>query len=213
MPITATGLLNGTATPKFPAGAAGKLDVVTVGPLDRGTGGEAVLPIAIRNNTNAAVSHIDINGSARNPAGKLVANGNSQGTTPATLIPGQVALAFIYFEMGGNTPPANAKYAFTAQGTAPGTESFDSADLKVTEAERSGQRLVGTAKNTNSKALEGPYSVQAYCFSPSDKLLSEHGTYAEPDGPLAPGGSVSFSIDLYDQACPRFLVGSTAYFK
>ncbi|MEV0802715.1 hypothetical protein AB0I34_33825 [Kribbella sp. NPDC050281] len=141
--------------------------------------------------------------STPSPAGKLVANGNSQGTTPARLKPGQVALAFIYFEMGGNPPPRNAKSIFTAQRAAPGTESFDSADIKVTEAERSGQRLVGTAENTNSKELEGPYG----------ELLSEHGTYAAPDGPLAANGSVSYSIDLYGQPCPTFLVGSTAYFK
>lgn len=73
---------------------------MTVGPLNPGSSGDAVLPIAIRNNTNDAVSYLEITGSARTPAGKFVAAGNSQGTTPATLAPGQVGPAFIYFEMG-----------------------------------------------------------------------------------------------------------------
>ncbi len=211
-PITATGLLKGTAKPALPVGAPGKIDVVAIGPLEPGGVGDATLPIAVRNNTNSAISNVEITGSAR-AGGKLVANGNSQGTIPATLKPGHVGLAYIYFEIGGRTPPANARYTFIAQGSAPSIESLSSADLRVIEAERSGQRIVGTAKNTNSKQVDGPYTVQAYCFTSTGKLLSEQGSFASPDGPLAPNGSVTFSIDLYDKRCPTFLVGSTAHFS
>jgi hypothetical protein len=62
--------------------------VVTIVPLNPSQTGDTTLPIAIRNSTNDAVSHLEITGSARTPTRKLIANGNSQGTTPATLQPG-----------------------------------------------------------------------------------------------------------------------------
>jgi hypothetical protein len=213
LPINSGGLLGGNAKPVFPAGAPGKVDVVGIGPLSTTPAGDSTLPIAVRNNTRAGVSHIDISATARNNTGKLVATGTSQEVDPAQLAPGEVGLSFIYFQIGTPPPPKDATYSFSAQTIPADKSSYNTASLKVTEANLSGGSIVGTGVNKTGKQVQGPYSVNAYCFDAAGHLLSTQGSFADQSGDLAPNASASFTLNLYGTSCPSYLVGITGFFS
>jgi hypothetical protein len=205
------GLLAGTAKPTFTAGAAGKVDVVYTAALVRSDNGSALLPIVIRNNTKQAISHIDVTAEARNASGVLAATGKSQETDPAQLAPGEAGLSFIYFETS-SAVPAGATYSFSFETIPADTSSYNTSTVKVTEANQSGGSVVGTGTNTTGKAIQGPYSVEVYCFSTAGALTNTTGAFTDQSDNVPAGGNVSFTVPLYGTACPTFLVGITGYF-
>ena len=198
-------LLSGTATPTFQDGEAGEVSVVQIGPFD-GTS----LPFAYRNNTDAAISHIDWSATARS-GGQIVATGSSQGGTPAQVPPGGVGFAFIYF--GSDTElPADAEYEFSENHMPADATPYNTAPFVITETNDVGGSIVGSAVNRTGSTVTGPYGVKVYCFD-GDDLLSDVGTYAEQDGDLVDGGTVSFTVDLYGEPCPTYLLGVSGYFN
>jgi hypothetical protein len=210
LPFNASGLLAGSAAPSFPNGEPNKVSVVQIGLLDEHMGGSAKLPFAFRNNTSKGISHVDWTGTARS-AGKIIATGSSQGTIPAQVKPGEVGLAFIFFGGSSEAPPANAEYEFTVNTSPANHDFYNTAPLKVTEANASGKAIVGSAVNGTGKSVEGPFAVSVYCFN-GDKLLSQQGAFAQQQGPIAADGQVTFTADLYGADCPAFTVGVSGYF-
>jgi hypothetical protein len=210
LPFNASGLLVGSANPNVPDGTAGKVSVVQIGSLDVHISGSAKLPFAFRNNTSEGISHVDWTGTARS-GGAIVATGSSQGTIPAQVQPGEVGLAFIYFGPDSALPPADAEYEFTVNTSASNQDFYNTAPLKSTEASASGDAIVGAAVNSTGKSVEGPFSVSVYCFD-GDTLLSQHGAFAEQDGPAASDAQVTFTVPLYGASCPIFTVGVGGYF-
>lgn len=88
-PFNVGGYLAGTAKPTLPAGEPGQVAVVAQGTLKK-PGSGAILPIAFRNNTTAAVSHVDLSATAR-LNGKLVASGRARAPPPHRFSPGRLA--------------------------------------------------------------------------------------------------------------------------
>lgn len=210
LPFNAGGLLAGTATPNLPEGEQGKVSVVQVGALDVHMSGSAKLPFAFRNNTNEAISHVDWTGTARS-GGAIVATASSQGAIPAQVKPGEIGLAFIYFGPDATVPPADATYEFTVETSPDDQGAYNTAALTVAEANASGDTIVGAAINKTGESVEGPFAIDAYCFD-GDTVLSEHGNYAEQDGPISADGQVTFSASMFDANCPSFIVGVSGYF-
>jgi hypothetical protein len=183
------------------------MSVVQVGPLDTLSG---TLLFAFRNNTTETVSHVDWSATAK-ASGSLVGSGASQGTIPAQIQPGEVGLAYIYFD-NADAFPDGVEYEFAAQ-TMPADQSFyNTADLTVTEANLVGGSIVGTAANKTGASIAGPFGGQIYCFD-GDNLISTTWTYANETGPLGDGETVNFSTDLYGSSCDSFVVGMTGYFE
>lgn len=211
LPFNAGGLLAGSASPKLPDGEPGKVSVIQIGPLDTKPSGMATLPFAFRNNTSEGVSHVDWSGTART-AGSIVATGSSQGTIPAQVKPGEIGLAFIYFDGTSKLPPPDADYSFTVNTSPANQDSYNTAPLKVTEANTSGDAVVGSAVNQTGESVAGPFSVAVYCFD-GDKLIGQHGSYAQQDGPIAADGQVTFTTALYGANCPIFAVGVGGFFE
>lgn len=205
-PFNAGGLLGGNATPSFPDGDAGKVSVVQVGPVltDKG-----ILLFAFRNNTDAAISHVDWSATARS-GGAVVGSGSSQGTTPSQVQPGEVALSYIFFD-NADAIPDDADYDFQVSTSPADTSSFNTAPLKVTEANLNGGSIVGAATNASGADATGPFSVDIYCFD-GDKLVDQASGFSDMDT-AAPGASASFSVDLFGQECPVFALGVSGYFE
>lgn len=211
LPFNAGGLLAGTANPNFPAGELDKVSVVQVGALDTDMIGAAKLPFAFRNNTSEGISHVDWSATARS-AGSIIATGSSQGTIPKQVKPGEVGLGFIYFDGSATLPPADAEYEFTVNTSPANQDFYNTAPLKVTEANASGDAIVGAAVNGTGESVEGPFGIDVYCFD-GDMVLSEHGNFAEQQGPVAADGQVTFTADLFGANCPTFAVGVGGYFS
>jgi hypothetical protein len=211
-PFNASSLLKGDANPTLPAGEPGKVAVLAQAPLDKDNGMDsATLTFLFRNNTDKAISHVDWTATAR-AAGKIVATGSSQGTQPAQIAPGEVGMAFIYFETGKEIPDSGATFEFSAETSEADTESYNTAPLAVDEANRSGKGIVGSATNKTGKPLTGPYSTEIYCFD-GNNVTGEVGGFAEEDGDVAPDGTVHFTVDLFDTPCKTFAVGVSGYFS
>ena len=209
-PFNVGGYLAGNAKPTFPAGEPGQVSIVAQGPLKK-PGIGAVLPIAYRNNTAAAISHVDLSATAR-LNDNLVASGTSQGATPAQVQPGEIGFAFIYFEDSTSMADTGLKYEFTAETSPADTSSYNTAPLTVGEATYNGSSIVGTAVNKTGNALTGPYDVQVYCFA-GNSLTAEVGSFADQDNDIAADAKVSFTADLYDTKCDEFTVGVSGYFQ
>lgn len=207
LPFNASGLLGGNAKPNFPAGEQGKVSVVQIGPMEKDSG---TLLFAFRNNTTEGISHVDWTATATS-GGKIVGTGSSQGGIPAQVQPGEVGLSYIYFD-NAKSIPKDAKYEFTVETTPVNTDAFNTAAIKVTQASLVGGSIVGGATNANDAEVQGPYGVDVYCFK-GDKIQAQHQTFAKQDGKVAPGGKVTFSLDLYDEKCPTFTVGVGGYFS
>lgn len=210
-PFNVSGLLAGDAKPELPAGEAGKVAVVAQAPLEKDMLDAATLPFVFRNNTDEAISHVDWTATAT-AGGKLVATGSSQGTQPAQIAPGEVGMAFIYFEAGKSIPDTGATYEFTAETTEADTSSYNTAPLAVGEANRNGKKIVGSATNKTGKPVTGPYGAEVYCFD-GNNLTGRTGSFAEEDGDIQPDGTVHFTVDLFDSACKTFAVGVSGYFS
>lgn len=213
LPFNASGYLAGNVTPTLDAGEAGAVSVVSTAALKRDDAvlGGGTLPFAFRNNTGATISHIDFTGTAT-VDGKVVATGASQGTVPAHVKPGEMGFSYLYLEDVKSLPDSGAQYDFRASTMPADNSSFNTAPLKVTQADNNGSAIIGSAVNSTGKPLSGPYAVDVYCFT--DGALSSAGTmdFATETGDVAPDGTVSFSHDLYDSPCDSFVVGVSGYF-
>jgi hypothetical protein len=166
-----------------------------------------------RNNTSAAIAHVDISATANDPRGKIVASGSSQGTDPSTVQPGQWAFAYIYFE-SGTALAANDTLSFGFQSMPASTDSFNTAAIQVTQANLSGSSIAGGVQDTTGHPVAGPISVNAYCLNAAgDPMSVVIGFSSSSPGDLAPNATDSFQLDLYDQSCPSFLVGASGYYK
>lgn len=120
--------------------------------------------------------------------------------------PGEIGLAFILFGTGAEIPPTDVQYELTVTTSPVNTDPHSKTALKVTEANLSGDAVVGAAANATGKSLQGPFDVDVYCFD-GDKLLVQRDDSAVQDGPIAPDGQVTFSVALNGASCPTFAVG------
>jgi hypothetical protein len=171
-----------------------------------------VVPIVLDNNTSKAVAHVDISGTAKDSTGRIVASGDSQGTAPSVIQPGQWFLAFIYFEPGSGIS-ANDTLSFSVNTSPAGASFYNTAAIQVTQANISGSSISGGVQNTTGQTVTGPISVDLYCFDSSGHPTLEQGGFTSGSGDLAPNATDSFQISLYGQACPSYLVGASGYYK
>ena len=209
--FNAGGYLGGNAKPTFPDGESGKISVVSQSALlSDGTGGASLL-FAFRNNTSAAVAHVDFTATAT-ADGKVVASGESQGTIPARVQPGEAGLAYVYFEDSSSIPATGTTYSFKVSSMPGDASPFNTAPLTVNQATNNGTSIIGSAVNKTGKGLTGPYSVNIYCFDGA-AMTSQIVDYATEKGDIGAGASVSFSTDLYDVPCATYVVGVSGYFK
>ena len=201
------GWLAGNAEPVFPAGGAGKVDVVASAPIKVNSAGLVTLPVAVRNGTNESITSVEVSGAAMDATGKILASGRSQGFSPAVVPAGGVSLGYVFFDA---KLPDTAKLEFTvASKPLEGDPYFQ--DLKVDQANAMGTSVTGKATNTSKNKLNGPYGVHVTCFDAKGSLLGSQTGFASPDADLAAGQSVTFQVDFYGEPCPTFLVGVSGY--
>ncbi|MGH9920298.1 MAG: hypothetical protein ACRD6W_15705 [Nitrososphaerales archaeon] len=187
------------------------MSVVYQAPIVPSQSGTTV-PIVIRNDTSAAVAHVDIAAATSDTTGKIVASGQSQDTDPSVIQPGQWALSFIYYEPGTALAPTDT-LTFSFQTSPADTSSYNTAAIQVTQANLSGMSIAGGVQNTTGHPVTGPISIDVYCFETSGHPTYEQGGFTSGSGDLAPNGSDTFQITFYGQQCPLFLVGASGFYS
>jgi hypothetical protein len=205
------GLLMGDAQPVLPAGEMGIVDVIQIGPIPTDAMLGSPVPVVVRNNTTKAVSRVEVSGAARS-GGAIVSSGSSQGFSPTVLEPGEVGFGYVYFD---DVIPVDSELALTASADEYDPDGFlNSVDLAVSEVNvvesGSGESVVGAVLNQTGVEVSGPYSVEVYCFD-GDVLVDTRGGFADGPDPLPADQIVTFSVDLFDDPCPTFLVASSGY--
>lgn len=193
-----------------PDGDEGELAVV-VGTADVDDYG-ATVPVVVRNRTDATVYDVEASGTARGGDGALAGSGRSQGFAPTTVEPGEWAVGFLYFD---SSLPAGATFDVTA--TASDEAGFISSvdvrpiETNTSQAEFSGTQVIGIVENPTNAVVAGPVSVLVTCFDGAGTTpTSAHRGHTDADS-IAAGGTASFTVDLFDAACPNFVVGASGY--
>ena len=206
LPFNASGLLGGNASPSFGDGEKNAVSVVHVGAklVD-----QSVLLFAFRNNTDAAIAHVDFTATARS-GGSIVGSGSSQGTAPSVVQSGEVGLAYIYFDNIASIPD-DAEYEFQVNTMPADTSPYNTAALRVQEANLVGESIVGGALNDTGANTVGPFSVSIFCFDGDQ--MSDHMLGYSDQQDAADGVSVSFSEALYGRSCPNFALGVSGWFE
>lgn len=158
--------------------------------------------------TSAAISHVGITADAT-VSGRIAATGQGQGVDPAQIKPGAAALAYIFF--ASQKIPAHPSYHFTFDASAADQSFFNTANLKVTQANRSGESIAGELVNDNKVNVTGGAEVDVFCFTGSRLTAESDGaTNSQADTP--PGGTDTFTVPLFDPKCGSYLVGAFSYF-
>lgn len=186
----------------LPPGNPGEVTIIaSTATIDR----SGSVLMVVRNNTSKDIGAIDVSGTARDDAGKLVDSGSSQGFQPKLVAPGEIAFGYVYFdiELAGQT----LKYTFTVDAR-PAETYF--ASVKITELNVTGGKIVGAVKNDSNREVTGPISANVICFGSDGALSADASDFVEP-GSLPVGGSGSFAIDISRDPCPIGLVAASGY--
>jgi hypothetical protein len=205
---TTSPLLNVKGDPQIPDGEDGQLSVVVIGLADPASG---TVPVVIRNMTSSPLANLEVSGTARDGAGKLMGSGSSQGFAPELVNPGEWAFGYVYVD--GLKVAKDTKFDFTATGSEP-DDFLSSVDVEIVEVALTkgsfGDNLTGILKNPTDQEVSGPIGVSAACFDKSGALVSTQSGFADSDS-IAPGGTSSFSVDLFDDPCENFAMGASGY--
>lgn len=196
--------LAGSADPTLSDASDSPVAVVVQGDF-RGSGMGGTLPLIVRNNSADVVHDITATGSAQDADGKLVGSGSDQGFTPNTIAPGGIALGYVYF-----SDDIGQGAAFDIEVDAepgPGTWSID---LPLQDLNQTKDSILGKVVNDTGSKVSGPISINGMCFDEAGTILRTVSDYAAKDD-LAPGATSTFSLDLYGDPCPTFLLGARGY--
>ena len=203
--------LSGTAKPVLPKGAEGSVAAVAVGQFD-GTqsDGSGSVPVIVRNNTGGVVRHIAATATASDATGKLVGSGSDQGFHPYVVMPGQIAIGYVFFPSGSTNTGSKIDVTVTSE-PAEGTDFGGKVDLPV-KPNVAGKTILGTITNPSNANVAGPIGVSILCFDERGKVLGfvTGGAFATAQN-LAPHATTSFSADLFDRSCPTYLLGASGY--
>lgn len=205
---TTSAMLNVKGDLQVPDGDQGELSIVVVGTPKSG---DDSVPVIVRNRTAEPLANIDVTGTARDAAGSLIGSGSSQGFAPDLVLPGEWTVGYVYFDSGKLKP--DTEYDLTATGSEP-DEFMNAVDVEVVEVSQTkgqfGEQLVGIVENPTDAEVGGPIDVMVACFGKAGELLYTTSGFVEGDS-LPPGGTSSFSVDLFDGACENWAVGSSGY--
>lgn len=183
----------------IPQGAPG-LVVVLAGPAST----FGVVPIVIRNNTDAPVFDIELSATARDEAGNVLGTGPGRDITPSYVPPGGLAIGRVLF---GETPMEGAtiEYRLTAD------NELDSSrrDLEVVNHSVTGGNVVGELLNRRDSALDS-VKVVVVCVDSTGVPVAAHFDFTDQDR-VESAAVLPFSVDLLgDEAdCGRYLLAAT----
>jgi hypothetical protein len=196
--------LYGDELPLLPTGNSEVVDVIVVGSPVRGT-----VPIAVRNNTGMDVLLNGVLGVARDQAGDLAFSADVSTLSPFFLVAGQVAIGDVYF--GPSDLPEGLAFEFEPQTSPVEDGSAFRQDLKIVEATRKSDGIVGIASNPTEERLNGPFSVIGVCFDHAGAIQGYYAAYAAKDE-LSPGETTQFTASFYGTGpCDAFLLGSNGF--
>lgn len=189
---------NNMSPDDLPEGEPG-LTVVAAGPAST----FGVVPIVIRNNSDAPAYDIDLSATARDEAGSVLGTGSGDDIVPSYLPPGGLAIGRVLF---GDTPldGATIDYLITADND-PGL-LFSRRDLVVIERNWVGESIAGVMLNPHDTALDLTKAV-IMCFDDTYTPMDIRVEFTDQERVEA-GAELPFSVEMRtdETTCGRYLV-------
>jgi len=198
------GNLGGPGTAVLPTGDGNEVQVVETGVYD-GT----ELPVLIRNNSTESAYNVKISASAHDSSGALIAAGGDQGIEPTSMLSGQYAIGYIYFD--GTVLPADATFEFDLTSDSAPSRYLSSIDLSLSDGSFLGDRIVGEFVNNTDTKATGPFQVYVMCFDPAGAIVGFQQAFSDKES-AEPGESVPFQVTFFQSVdCTNFVVGASGY--
>ena len=203
--VSDTGVV-GTALALIPAGVAGELSIVATGAFDEGT-----VPIVLRNNTDAAITSIEVSGDVRDRDGRVTQTVSGNQFKPVILQPGQVAIGSVY--LGQPVAPTDVVH-LEADGTADLSyyEARGAVSLETVEFNDLGDRITGSVQNPSGRATTDTGYLQLMCLDDAGTPLWTNS--GSVDAGMAPGDIAAFEFGKFGGIpvdCGNYLFGAYSY--
>lgn len=192
-----------------PAGEPDALGIALTGEYESNSG---VLPVIVRNNTGETKHELGVSAMARDSGGDLAGSGSDQGLNPNVLQPGEWAFGYVFF---GSDMPSDTSYEFTIDSSDAPSQFGGAVDLVPVESNSTegtlGAQIIGVLSNATDETVSGPLGVSVACFDTNGtSLLDVKISFAEASE-LAPDGTTSFSVNLFDGDCANYAIGASGY--
>lgn len=219
-PITAPGdageIVVDPASSRFPvagnafrlleAGTPGELSLVAHGPVASVPGGQIdVIPVIVRNNTDAVQVSITVGAEARDANGNLIGAATGRALSPPVVEPGALAMGNIYFE--SPLPEGATVMFYPPEGGGDAAYSLnvyeEYSGMELTEFSVFPERVLGTVRSTGDVPVE---RVDLYiaCFDTSGTFIAV--SFTKPAHESLGPGELSAFEERMEAPCDSYLV-------
>lgn len=195
----------GNAKPKLGKGIPGKVTVVAQAPFNSDS---SIVPVLVRNDTDATVYDVTLTVRSTDSAGKLIGSGSDQGFRPTAVAPGQIAIGYAFFSGGSTNAESNLEFEVDHSNEPSGyTVDLPITTLNLVKSDLSGSDLVGEVTNSTSEEVSRP-GISTACFDAGGALLSVDAFSNTVKDELAAGTKSAFTVNLFDKKCPSYLLAA-----
>ena len=182
----------------LPTGDAGLVVIAAGFPSNFG-----VIPVVVRNNTDAPIYNLEISATARSADGSVLGTASGRNIAPGYVPPGGIAFGRVLFQ---DAPLDGATIEYLITGDDSAGTIFTHRDMEISEHNLVGGSVVGSLLNSNPTALD-LINVAVICFDDTLTPTTARDDYTDQDRVEA-GAEVPFSVDLLGDAaqCGRYLL-------
>lgn len=193
----------------LPEGEAGEVSVVVINASENNT----TFPFIVHNQTDEAVSRIEVSGRAVDSDDGTLGTGSSHDVSPNVVLPGGYAFGYVYVDSSDHTLPSGATIPELRVDFTEGLGSFESIvtlDIENFE-ELSNGDLTGDVANPHDITVGGPIGIDTVCLTDDDSVTYNQ-TYADNDDVDA-GDSATWTLSSYRDTpeCAVRLVSASGY--
>ena len=177
----------------LPEGEAGEVSVVAMSASDHNT----TFPFIVHNQTDEAISRIEVSGRAVDDDGGTLGTGSSLDVSPNVVLPGEYAFGYVYLDSSDRELPAGASIPELRVDFTEGIDRYESIvslDIENFE-ELSNGDITGDVANPHDIPVSSSVAINTVCLSDDDQVT--HGnTYSDSDSVDA-GDSSTWTLSFY----------------
>ena len=177
----------------LPEGTDGEVSVVAISEPENNTS----FGFIVQNQTDQAVSRIEVSGRAISTDGETLGTGASHSVFPNVVLPGGYAFGYVYVDTSEHSLPVGASIPELRIDYTEGLGRFENmigVDIENFEELASGD-LTGDVVNPHASAVSGPIAIDTVCLTSDERVIYD-GTYSDNDTVEA-GGSSTWTMSFY----------------
>ena len=193
----------------LPKGERGEVSIVAISPSEF----DATFPFIVHNDTDEAISRVEVSGRAVDADGETIGTGSSLATQPNVVLPGGYAFGYVYLDSSDRELPSGASIPEPRVDYSEEPDRFEnriSLDIENFE-ELSNGDLTGDVVNPHDMDVGGPIGLDTVCLT-ADNEVSYDLTYADSDD-IDAGDSTTWTLSSYREVpdCAVRLMTASGY--